>query len=494
MSGRRSRRSAGIWLGVWLSACSAQPDGVGESPADDVGSDSGLGFGADGLEIALMSTPATPPSDAIRGLIGKCIEATGGGTADGTRIKTYQCNQSAAQKWKLMNGTIRGLGKCLDRTNGGTAVGTDIQLWNCGGNNQDMAYNNGALMSAGKCLAVTGGANANGARIELATCSGATAQQWRYVDGSFRSGINPNRCIDIAGGSNTNGTAVQLYDCNGSAAQRFTMTNMELRPAHASTKCLDIINNNQVNDTRVQLWTCNGSAAQDWTWDGNDIKATGGLCLDIHNASTASNTDVKLWSCNGNAPQQNFYVANRVQTVPPLSGRPSGFAANCQMGGSCVRSTNNGSHSGSDWAAPAGTAVFAICDGTVDQIVGGSADVWNEVTIVRCQNVSGYPSLFAYYGHMNRSVARGQAVSRGQQIGTIGNLGGNSHLHFSLNTTTAVTNGWGYIDLGVSTPAGCGGNTTRRDLMRDRGWLDADSFADSLGWWSSSSTTARGCP
>ena len=51
-----------------------------------------------------------------------------------------------------------------------------------------------------------------------------------------------------------------------------------------------------------------------------------------------------------------------------------------------------------------------ICDGTVDQIVGGSADVWNEVTIVRCQNVSGYPSLFAYYGHMNATVKVGRTT------------------------------------------------------------------------------------
>lgn len=472
-------------------------DWAGRAASEAEGLDSGHVHGDEGElpEIALMSTPTTAPSDAIRGLIGKCMEATGGGSADGTRIKMYQCNQTAAQRWKLQNGTVRALGKCLDRTNGGTAVGTRMQLWTCGGANQDMAYNNGALMSGGKCLAVAGGVNANGTRIELATCNGASSQQWHFVDGALRSGLNPNRCIDIAGGSSANGTAVQLYDCNGSSAQRFTLSNMELRPSHASSKCVDIINNNQANDTRVQLWTCNGSTAQDWTFEGNDIKATGGLCLDVHNASTASNTDVKLWSCNGNAHQQNWYVANRIQTTPPLSARPTAFSSNCQMGGSCVRSAaNTGAHSGADWAAPSGTAVYSICDGTVDQTVGSSADVWNEVTIVRCRNVSGYPTLFAYYGHMNRSVSTGQAVTRGQQIGVIGNLGGNSHLHFSLNTTSVVTNSWGYIDLGVVTASGCGGNTARRDLMRDRGWLDPDSYADSLGWWGTSSTTARGCP
>ena len=483
------------WLVAALGAAGCdegQRDRWADAPPDAAAEDTAAAL-PDGVEVALMSTPTTPPSDAMRGLIGKCMEATGGGSADGTRIKMYQCNQSDAQRWKLDHGAARVLGKCLDRTNGGTAAGTRMQLWSCGGNNQDMAYNNGALMSGGKCLAVAGGANTNGARIELATCNGAAAQQWHYVDGALRSGLNPSRCIDIAGGATANGTAVQLYDCNGSAAQRVTMVNMELHPRHAPSKCVDVINNSQVNDARLQLWTCNGTTAQDWTFDGNDLKASGGLCVDVHNASTASNTDVKLWSCNGNAPQQNWYFANRIQTTPPLASRPTAFSSNCQMGGSCVRSSSRGSHSGADWAAAAGTAVKSICDGTVDQVVGSSASVWDEVTIVRCRDVSGYPTLFAYYGHMNRSVSRGQAVTRGQQIGVIGDLGGNSHLHFSLNTTTAVTNGWGYIDLGVTTIAGCGGNTARRDLMRDRGWLDPDSFADSLGWWGSSSTTARGC-
>jgi Ricin-type beta-trefoil lectin domain len=70
----------------------------------------------------------------------KCLDAAGGGTADGTAVQIYDCNNTAAQKWTLnADGSIvgTGSGKCLDATAHGTANSTLMELWTCnGGANQ----------------------------------------------------------------------------------------------------------------------------------------------------------------------------------------------------------------------------------------------------------------------------------------------------------------------------------------------------------------------
>ena len=38
----------------------------------------------------------------IKSGLGTCVDAYGGGAANGTNIDSYQCNQTAAQKWKIM--------------------------------------------------------------------------------------------------------------------------------------------------------------------------------------------------------------------------------------------------------------------------------------------------------------------------------------------------------------------------------------------------------
>lgn len=116
----------------------------------------------------------------------------------------------------------------------------------------------------------------------------------------------------------------------------------------------------------------------------------------------------------------------------------------------------------------AGSNVKSICDGVVDYSSTNSANlntIWNSFVIIRYENCGGYQPLYAYYGHINSQVSRGQNVVRGESIGTIQDQGGNSHLHFGLATVRFSgirrdDTTWGY----------------QRNL-NGKGWIDPEDFA-----------------
>lgn len=85
-------------------------------------------------------------------------------------------------------------------------------------------------------------------------------------------------------------------------------------------------------------------------------------------------------------------------------------------------------HRGVDIAAPHGTRVYSVQDGRVAAV--GSNGVLGKYIIVA--HFAGYSSLYA---HLSRIyVARGEGVSGGETIGTIGSTGRSTgpHLHFEL--------------------------------------------------------------
>ncbi|MGW2238671.1 ricin-type beta-trefoil lectin domain protein, partial [Streptomyces sp. NPDC001759] len=71
--------------------------------------------------------------------LGKCLDATGRGTANGTRIGIWDCNGGSNQQWQSYGGGYRNpaSGRCLDDPESSTADGTQLVLWDCnGGANQ----------------------------------------------------------------------------------------------------------------------------------------------------------------------------------------------------------------------------------------------------------------------------------------------------------------------------------------------------------------------
>jgi hypothetical protein len=62
-----------------------------------------------------------------------CLGISGSGNA-GDALVTAQCNGSAAQRWVWDNGVVRGInGRCIDAAGGGTGNGTRVLLWDCQG-------------------------------------------------------------------------------------------------------------------------------------------------------------------------------------------------------------------------------------------------------------------------------------------------------------------------------------------------------------------------
>ncbi|MFE0808633.1 PQQ-dependent sugar dehydrogenase [Streptomyces sp. NPDC058848] len=119
----------------------------------------------------------------VRGVNGKCLDVDNAGTADGTGVQIWSCNQSSAQVWTVAgDGTLKALGKCLDVSGGGSADGTRVQLWTCNGTGaqQWAAQPDGTVRNpqSGKCLDASGGTWNDGTPVHLWTCHTGPNQKW----------------------------------------------------------------------------------------------------------------------------------------------------------------------------------------------------------------------------------------------------------------------------------------------------------------------------
>ncbi len=159
---------------------------------------------------------------------------------------------------------------------------------------------------------------------------------------------------------------------------------------------------------------------------------------------------------------------------PSVAGQSSCFG----------RPMNQLVHAGEDWGVAAGTAVRAIGAGTV--VYAAFANYPGNVVVIRHDLDAveraalgiASPVIYSQYGHLGTiQVAAGHQVAAGQQIGTIYNWGGNSHLHWEVRTAEkpqlcgfnhpgpGYTNSgthpqqWGYLDPANAVAALAAANT-----------------------------------
>jgi endonuclease/exonuclease/phosphatase family metal-dependent hydrolase len=101
-------------------------------------------------------------------------------------------------------------------------------------------------------------------------------------------------------------------------------------------------------------------------------------------------------------------------------------------------------HSGTDFGAPCGTPVYAAHAGTIEVDTGES---WSGSWLVKV--TTGPGSLTTWYAHMQQvTVARGETVQPGQQIGVVGNEGNSDgcHLHLEVHTKSGSIYGPDNVD------------------------------------------------
>ncbi|UQX03669.1 ricin-type beta-trefoil lectin domain protein [Streptomyces sp. RerS4] len=128
-------------------------------------------------------TSATSPGIGAVSLIGasgKCVDVENAGTADGTPVQIYPCNETRAQQWRLTGDTVRALDKCL---------------------------------------------TTSGTKLVLATCDGSDKQKFVYRAGD-KSLNNPatNQCVDVPNNA-ADGSDLQLWSCNATGPQQFAFDN-----------------------------------------------------------------------------------------------------------------------------------------------------------------------------------------------------------------------------------------------------------------------------
>ncbi len=146
----------------WFAALQAAPGSLSSLTTPPVGS------------ASLLSNPQAR----------RCLDVSGGGTAEGTQTLIWDCHAGANQHWtRTAAGELRVYGdRCLDVNANGTANGTKVQIWSCNGTSaQRFTFTaNGGIVGAGsgKCVDVNANGTANGTIVQLWECNGTGAQVW----------------------------------------------------------------------------------------------------------------------------------------------------------------------------------------------------------------------------------------------------------------------------------------------------------------------------
>jgi murein DD-endopeptidase MepM/ murein hydrolase activator NlpD len=110
-------------------------------------------------------------------------------------------------------------------------------------------------------------------------------------------------------------------------------------------------------------------------------------------------------------------------------------------------------HNGTDFVANAGDVVYAAEDGVVKETHLDSSGLWASNTVLEHNHPQGGKYTTVYW-HINPSVSENDFVPKGMPIGSVANLGGNTHLHFGVRIGPYTQNLSG---TGALPQTNCGG-------------------------------------
>lgn len=153
-------------------------------------------------KITSASSPGIG-SVAVTGLSGKCLDAEGGNSADGTPVQIWSCKENKAQQWRLSGETVRVLGKCLK-----AAAGIAVLATCDGSNEQKFTYRPGDKSlynaAANACVDVPHNNDADGTDLLVWTCHSAPNQQWAFDSTTtYLYDASGNRLVEETGSSRT---------------------------------------------------------------------------------------------------------------------------------------------------------------------------------------------------------------------------------------------------------------------------------------------------
>jgi hypothetical protein len=183
--------------------------------------------------LGISSAFAASAGTIVSSLDSKCLDVTGGSTANGNQPQLWDCVAgSANQQWTLAdNGSVQGLGKCLDVANNSTADGAVVHLWDCFDTVASQKWSLSAAgdlvnTASGKCLDVKDKSTANGAKLQLWTCTGTSNQKWKFSGtGTTPPTTGPTTAPPTSGGPGAKAVAPYYYTGWGNPPNLTTVMN-----------------------------------------------------------------------------------------------------------------------------------------------------------------------------------------------------------------------------------------------------------------------------
>jgi hypothetical protein len=172
---------------------SATENLAGVSAPSVSGSTMSASLPAQSVTTFVLGSSGQPGSTARAGseLVGnqsnRCLDVTGGSTANNTALELFDCNAGVNQEFSLTTaGPITVYSganqRCLDVYQQKTAPGTPVNIFTCNGgkNQQWTAHPDGSITNnqSGLCLDAYNQGTANNTRVELWSCNGGANQQW----------------------------------------------------------------------------------------------------------------------------------------------------------------------------------------------------------------------------------------------------------------------------------------------------------------------------
>lgn len=323
------------------------------------------------------------------------LDVSGGSTADGTSVRIWAPNKSAAQRFTfasastIKNDTAFAIKSVLDPQlvmdiyGGSSDNRARLQIYNANNSQAQMftfkQVGNGLYeivnVNSGKPFEAQGGSVSNGGAISQYSSNGTCAQHWSVIDhgnGEY-SFINSKsgKAVDVPGGNGVSGSALQIYTYNASDAQKWTLApartvRQELNDLAASSKGLvkegveyaigsvserqvfDITGGSTNSGANLQLYASNATKAQRWTFSYDEngyatiTNVKSGKVLDVSGGSKKAGANVQQYAPNGSWAQKWILVdcgdgsvkicsAIRTAFVLDLTGGSTANGANVQV-------------------------------------------------------------------------------------------------------------------------------------------------------------------
>ena len=235
-------------------------------------------------------------------LSGKCLDVSGGETANGTNVQQYASNDTGAQRWYVEDagdGYVRlrnkGSNKYLDISRGDTSIGTNVQIW-------------------------SGDSSTTAQKFKLVPYADFGTRTTSLADGYYvmRSTINRSYAVDVSGDDEKSGNNLQIFDNIQNAGQVFHFvkqsdSSYKISPLGNESISFDVSGWNLEQGGNISLYTATKGLNQRWIARscGNGVYAFqslySGFFLDVYGGIAASGTNIWQYAGNGSAAQK-FYL------------------------------------------------------------------------------------------------------------------------------------------------------------------------------------------